>query len=141
MPTPWPRSKSLKLVQYPVLTSISVLWAGTPIITWPKYTFKMCSRVGASIAFATGFGRQMVVDSLQAYEERAVSLALSVTPSRLGRSGSGGRNGELADLRFNLFKNRGQMPLFDCQRWTRNLEKGFSCPNRIFRQQIDHLIL
>ncbi|KAL5495255.1 hypothetical protein ACEPAI_718 [Sanghuangporus weigelae] len=102
-----------------------VLWGGTPIITWPKYTFKMCSRVGASIAFATGFGSQMVVDSLKAYEERAVSLALSVTSSTFGRFGGGTGLGELADLRFNLFKNRERMPLFDCQRWTRNLEKGY----------------
>ncbi|OCB91876.1 TPR-like protein [Sanghuangporus baumii] len=48
-----------------------VIWGGIPIITWPKYTFKMCSRAGASIASATGFGSQMVVDSLKAYEERA----------------------------------------------------------------------
>ena len=83
----------------------------------------MCSRVGTSIAFATGFGRQMVTDSFQAYEERAVSLALSVTQSRFGRSTSG-RQGELEELRRNLFMNRENMPLFDCERWTRNLEKG-----------------
>ena len=82
----------------------------------------MCSRVATSIAFATGFGRQMVTDSLSAYEERAVSLALSATPARFGRQAE--RSGELEELRRNLFLNRESMPLFDCERWTRNLEKG-----------------
>ncbi|EJD03950.1 TPR-like protein [Fomitiporia mediterranea MF3/22] len=103
-----------------------VLWGGTPIITWPKYTFKMCSRVGASIAFATGFGNRMVVDSLAAYEERAVSLALSVTPTSFRRDAGSTKRGELAELRHDLFMNREVMPLFDCRRWTRNLEKGYT---------------
>ncbi|KAI5124687.1 hypothetical protein M0805_004295 [Coniferiporia weirii] len=104
-----------------------VLWGGTPIITWPKYAFKMCSRVGASIAYATGFGKQMVVDSLPAYEERVVSLAMSATPSSFRRTGPDAiqTQGELGVLRKALFMNRDQMPLFDTLRWTRNLEKGY----------------
>jgi len=35
-------------------TAADILWSGTPIITYPKYQFKMCSRVAASIAYATG---------------------------------------------------------------------------------------
>ena len=110
-----------------------MLWGGTPIITWPKYTFKMCSRVGASIAFATGFGHQMVVDSLAAYEERAVSLARSANPTN-ERNARNATQGELADLRRKLFMNRETMPLFDCRRWTRNLEKGkiVSAPNVLY---------
>lgn len=86
----------------------------------------MCSRVGASIAYATGFGSQMVTETLKAYEDRAVSLALSTTSSSFRRSGGDtmqGR-GELANLRRDLFMNREKMPLFDTLRWTRNLEKG-----------------
>ena len=103
-----------------------MLWSGVPIVTWPKYDFKMCSRVGSSIAYATGYGGQMVVDSLEAYENRAVKLALSVTPMRKtgGSTGRDGR-GELAVLQKNLFMSRGTMPLFDTQRWTKNLEKGY----------------
>ena len=67
----------------------------------------------------------MVTDSFQAYEERAVSLALSITPSQFGRSNAF-RHGELEELRHNLFMNRENMPLFDCERWTKNLEKGMS---------------
>ncbi|KAK5672389.1 hypothetical protein QVD99_001156 [Batrachochytrium dendrobatidis] len=35
-------------------TAADILWSGTPIITYPKYDFKMCSRVAASVAYATG---------------------------------------------------------------------------------------
>ncbi|KAJ3380453.1 hypothetical protein HDU92_005964 [Lobulomyces angularis] len=35
-------------------TAADILWSGTPIITYPKYEFKMCSRVAASICYATG---------------------------------------------------------------------------------------
>lgn len=103
-----------------------MLWSGVPVITWPKYDFKMCSRVGASIAYATGYGEQMVVNSLAAYEDRAVKLALSVTSvRRTGGSARRNEQGELALLQKNLFMNRGSMTLFDTRRWTRNLEKGF----------------
>jgi len=105
-----------------------VLWSGTPIITWPKYDYKMCSRVGASIAHSTGFGDQMITYTLEEYEERAIALARSVSYSTsnaadgtVKRTGSG----ELTELRRQLFFNRDSMPLFDTQRWTRNLEKGY----------------
>jgi len=103
----------------------SVLWSGIPIVTWPKYTYKMCSRVGASIAHATGFGTQMVTDSLTAYEERAVNLALSATPSSRSTTLGPDISGELVTLRRNLFANRDRMPLFNTQLWTSNLEKGY----------------
>ncbi|KAJ1560820.1 hypothetical protein HK096_007078, partial [Nowakowskiella sp. JEL0078] len=35
-------------------TAADILWSGTPIITYPKYDFKMCSRVAASVAYASG---------------------------------------------------------------------------------------
>ncbi|KAG0004264.1 hypothetical protein BGZ65_000686, partial [Modicella reniformis] len=54
-----------------------ILWSGTPILTFPKYGHKMCSRVGASIAFATGHGQELVVNSEEEYEERAVEFASS----------------------------------------------------------------
>ncbi|KAF9197319.1 hypothetical protein BGZ49_002304 [Haplosporangium sp. Z 27] len=56
-------------------TAADILWSGTPILTFPKYGHKMCSRVGASIAFATGYGNEMVVNSEEEYEERAVKFA------------------------------------------------------------------
>ncbi|KAJ3192305.1 hypothetical protein HK101_006757 [Irineochytrium annulatum] len=35
-------------------TAADILWSGTPILTFPKYDFRMCSRVAASVAYATG---------------------------------------------------------------------------------------
>ncbi|KAI8597897.1 glycosyl transferase family 41-domain-containing protein [Dissophora ornata] len=56
-------------------TAADILWSGTPILTFPKYSHKMCSRVGASIAYATGHGNEMVVTTEEEYEERAVQFA------------------------------------------------------------------
>jgi len=105
-----------------------VLWVGTPIITWPKYKTKMCSRVAASIANATGYGSHMVVDSLEEYEARAIRYAqsLSYVTRQEGETTEQRGQGELIDLRRNLYLSRGDMPLFDTRRWTRNLEKGLS---------------
>ncbi|PCH33636.1 glycosyltransferase family 41 protein [Wolfiporia cocos MD-104 SS10] len=104
-----------------------ILWSGTPILTFLKHQHKMCSRVAASMASATGFGRDMVVDSIQQYENRAVALASSVqyVPARDHTGGVIYRSdGILIKLRRNIFLNRDNMPLFDTMRWTRNWEKG-----------------
>ncbi|KAI0348056.1 TPR-like protein [Trametopsis cervina] len=105
-----------------------VIWPGTPILTFPKHRHKMCSRVAASMANATGFGDQMVVNSLEEYENRAVALANSVKyipwTEDHGVTIHRGQ-GELISLRRNLFLNRDKMPLFDTERWTRNIEKAY----------------
>lgn len=110
-------------------TAADILWSGTPIVTYPKYIHKMCSRVGASIAMATGFGDEMVVMNEKQYLDRAVELANSLTytyrtlidgtPSRRG-------HGALMDLRKRLFLSREESRLFDTQRWTKNLERGYT---------------
>ncbi|KDQ07686.1 glycosyltransferase family 41 protein [Botryobasidium botryosum FD-172 SS1] len=106
-----------------------ILWSGTPILTWPQHKLKMCSRVGASIANATGFGDAMIVENLSEYEGRAISFARSVrystVPDSTGRYYRSG-SGELVDLRRNLYLNRYRMPLFDTARWTRNIEKAYT---------------
>ncbi|KAI8338675.1 glycosyl transferase family 41-domain-containing protein [Chlamydoabsidia padenii] len=93
-------------------TAADILWSGTPVITWPKYVHKMCSRVGASIAYATGFGHAMVVPDESAYEEKAVHWATN------------GAN-EALDLRRQLFLSREASPLFDTKKWTKHLELGY----------------
>ncbi|KAI0322338.1 glycosyl transferase family 41-domain-containing protein [Amylostereum chailletii] len=105
-----------------------ILWSGTPMLTWPKYHHKMCSRIGASMVHATGFGEQMTASSLLDYEERAVSFAQDISfASRVTNTGTVVEltHGKLVDLRKNLFLNRDRMPLFDTARWTQNLEKGY----------------
>ena len=88
-------------------TAADILWSGTPVVTYPKYDFKMCSRVAASCSFATGswdatdphftlgpkittplqvprledpnlLGHSMVAYSYQDYEEKAVFLGQSL---------------------------------------------------------------
>jgi len=106
-----------------------ILWSGTPILTWPQHKLKMCSRVGASVANATGFGSSMVVESLSEYEGRAISFARSVRYSMVPDTSGGyyqSGSGELIDLRRNLYLNRYRMPLFDTTRWTRNIEKAYT---------------
>ncbi|KAB5594284.1 Glycosyltransferase family 41 protein [Ceratobasidium theobromae] len=106
-----------------------VLWGGTPIITWPRYEHKMCSRIAASIANATGYGRHMIVSSLKSYEDRAVDLAKSVS-FVAASDGHGGWykqcRGALSDLRRSLYLNRDNLPLFDTARWTRNVERAYA---------------
>lgn len=110
-------------------TAADILWSGTPIVTWPKYMHKMCSRVGASIAIATGAGDEMVVSSEQQYEDRAVELALGLTytydTSDTGAIARRG-HGPLMSLRKRLFLSREHNRLFDTRRWTQNLERGYT---------------
>lgn len=103
-----------------------VLWSGTPLIAcaWPSHRHKMSSRVAASLANATGFGEYMVVSSREEYEERAVALGNGMCYI-VQPNGNVEASGELLDLRRCLFLNRDTMPLFDTERWTRNLEKGY----------------
>lgn len=88
----------------------------------------MCSRICASIANATGFGDIMVVNNLKEYEERAVSWAIGVE-YLLVKDSSGQEYlkpcGDVVNLRRNLFLNRDRMPLYDTQRWVRNIEKAY----------------
>lgn len=114
----------------------SVLWSGTPIIAclWSSHRYKMASRVSASLAYATGLGKQMVVHSREEYEERAVALASACWDTNVERLSLGPNGGEaefdtegseLLHLRRRLFLARDTMPLFDTRRWVKNLEKGF----------------
>lgn len=131
-------------------TAADILWSGTPIITYARHVFKMCSRVAASIAYATGYGSYMVTDSEKEYADQAVKLASSlsyryinatdrdVILERLGLSSSVHLldnqayskdhrlgQGDLIELRKALFLTRDHSRLFDTSRWVRNLEKGY----------------
>eukprot|EP00850_Spirogloea_muscicola_P014424 SM000103S09516 [mRNA] locus=s103:488527:496923:+ [translate_table: standard] len=89
-------------------TGVDVLWAGLPMITLPLQ--KMATRVAMSLAFACGLGPEMVVYSLDEYEERAVMYAT---------------NPELLKaLRGKLSRNRFTCPLFDTARWVVNFERA-----------------
>ena len=89
-------------------TAVDALWAGVPVLTTRGTTF--ASRVAASALHAAGLP-ELVTDSLQAYEARALELA--------------GNPAELAELKERLKRDRRSQPLFDTARFTRHLENAY----------------
>ncbi|MEO8300163.1 MAG: nucleotidyltransferase family protein [Rhizomicrobium sp.] len=86
-------------------TAADALWAGLPLLTCLGKTFP--GRVAAGLLQAAGMP-ELVTRSLVEYEELA--LALARDPERL------------AGLRSKLVRNRNTAPLFDTNRFTRDLE-------------------
>jgi len=87
-------------------TGSDALWAGVPMVTRPGELF--ASRVGASLLHAVGL-EELVAQDNEAYFKLALSLA--VDPAKL------------ADMRARLIAQRPYWPLFDTQRFTRDLER------------------
>ncbi|KAH8974053.1 hypothetical protein BDL97_01G081800 [Sphagnum fallax] len=90
-------------------TGTDVLWAGLPMVTLPLE--KMATRVAMSLCHAASCGEEMVVSSMQEYEERAVMLATHPTMLRA--------------LTAKLRSARLSCPLFDTTRWVQNLERAY----------------
>lgn len=86
-------------------TANDALWAGLPVLTCSGESF--AARVAGSLLHAVGLP-ELVTASLPEYE--ALALALAHDPA------------QLAALRERLAVNRDTAPLFDCARYTRNLE-------------------
>merc|ERR1712008_334698 len=88
-------------------TGCDALWAGVPVVTLPLE--RMASRVCASLCTAVGLEREMVVQSFEEYEERAVLLGVDHVRRKALRQ-------QLRDARLNC-------PLFDTHMWTRDFER------------------
>ena len=86
-------------------TTSDALWAGVPVLTCPRRTF--ASRVAASLLQAIGL-EEMIVETLDAYQVRAIELATHPK--------------NLAAIRKKLERNRLTRPLFDTDLFTRDLE-------------------
>lgn len=86
-------------------TTVDALWAGVPVITVKGTHF--ASRVSESILENIGMP-ELVTENLAAYEALAVELAL--------------HPGRYTAMKQKLAHNRLETPLFDSQRFTRNLE-------------------
>lgn len=84
------------------------LWAGTPVLTLPGRSF--ASRVGASLVRSTGMP-ELVVDSEEAYEAKAVALYH--------------QREVLQALRARLAQTRLTAPAFDVTGQARQLEKAY----------------
>ena len=113
-------------------TAADVVWSGTPIVTWGKWKYKMCSRMAGSIlGSALPLGREgdaareeLIVDSEEQYEETAIRLASGLTyEKKMGRYGEG--KGRLMTLRRILWEGRWTSRLFDTKRWVRDVEEAY----------------
>lgn len=89
-------------------TTSDALWAGVPVLTCAGRSF--AARMSGSLLRAIGTP-ELVTDSLEAYEHRALELARS--PERL------------RELRARVALGRSS-PLFDTDRFRRHLEAAFS---------------
>ena len=112
-------------------TAADVLWSGTPLLTLPRHKHKMCSRMAASIiqgalpknAVGNAVIKDLIVNDEDEYEEAAVRLARDF--NNVSEMGAGQLCGRLAEIRRLLFENRWTSPLFDTQRWVRDLEEAY----------------
>ncbi|KAK2072538.1 hypothetical protein P8C59_006886 [Phyllachora maydis] len=113
-------------------TAADVLWSSTPLLTLPRYEYKMCSRMAASIlrgALPRGSegecaAAQLIAKDDAEYQQFAVRLGGSLT-YRIGGGGYGEGRGPLAELRKLLWQNKRSCALFDTRRWVRDLEEAY----------------
>lgn len=82
-----------------------VLWSGAPMITCPGSLF--ASRVAASLLTAAGVP-ELIAKDMNAYEDLAVELATN--------------RPKLQAIRARIENSRSFNPLFDTERWVRNVE-------------------
>ncbi|KAI9806021.1 MAG: hypothetical protein M1833_004428 [Piccolia ochrophora] len=113
-------------------TAADVLWSGTPLLTFPKYKYKMCSRMAASIlrgalpksTKGNEAAAELIASSEEEYEEHAVRLGKDLQyehdPDRRGTA-----RGRLSELRRLLFESRWSSALFDTKRWVGDLEDAY----------------
>jgi predicted O-linked N-acetylglucosamine transferase (SPINDLY family) len=113
-------------------TAADVLWSGTPLLTFPRYEYKMCSRMAASILKGAlpkspegvrAF-QDLVVSSNESYEEQGVELASDLV-YRVEDGLGGLGHGRLVELRKLLYESRWTSALFDTTRWVRDLETAY----------------
>ncbi len=89
-------------------TASDALWAGLPLLTCAGEAF--AARMAGSLLHAAGLS-ELVTSGLDRYEATALRLAQ--------------QPGELQALRRRLHRNRGWAPLFDTDRFRRNLERAY----------------
>ncbi|KAH9870842.1 hypothetical protein J1614_006414 [Plenodomus biglobosus] len=108
-------------------TAADVLWSGTPLLTLPRYKYKMCSRMAASILKGAlpkneeGMcaAKQLIASTDEDYEDKAVRLARDCT--YVGHRAKG----RLSELRKMLYEARWSSALFDTRRWVSDLEDAY----------------
>lgn len=112
-------------------TAADVLWSSTPLLTLPRYKYKMCSRMAASILKGAlprseegkRAASELIARDEEQYEEFAIRLARNFHYDTSMGYGIG--RGRLGDLRRLLYENRYDCALFDTRRWVRDLEEAY----------------
>ncbi len=113
-------------------TSADVLWSSTPLLTLPRYQYKMCSRMAASILKGalprSVEGERAAAELIAAgdaqYEDFAIKLARGLS-YRVADGGFGEGTGRLAQLRRLLWESKWTCALFDTRRWVSDLEDAY----------------
>lgn len=113
-------------------TAADVLWSSTPLLTFPRYPYKMCSRMAASILRGalpkSPEGRhaagELIATSEKRYEKVAIDLAGGLSYSLTSSGGVAG-SGRLAELRKLLWHSKWTCGLFDTRRWVRDVETAY----------------
>jgi len=113
-------------------TAADILWSGTPLLTLPRFSYKMCSRMASSILQGalpkSEEGREAALDLIATddyhYEQLAVQLARGFKYEVNGE-GIGIGKGRLTELRRILYEARWNSALFDTARWVRTVERGY----------------
>lgn len=118
-------------------TAADVLWSSTPLLTLPRYPYKMCSRMAASIlrgalpntAEGDRAAKELTAEDEDGYHRAAVALARGLSYEYHGGSGAKGgyasARGRLAELRKLLFESKWTCGLFDTRRWVADLEDAY----------------
>jgi predicted O-linked N-acetylglucosamine transferase (SPINDLY family) len=112
-------------------TAADVLWSSTPLLTLPRYSYKMCARMAASIlrgalpkdADGEKAARDLIASDEEQYEHMAISLASGLAYDVT--TGIGYGKGQLANLRKLLWDNKWTCGLFDTRRWVSEVESAY----------------
>jgi predicted O-linked N-acetylglucosamine transferase (SPINDLY family) len=113
-------------------TAADVLWSSTPLLTLPRYPYKMCSRMAASIlngALPKSPEGRRVAEELVArdelgYEQSAVKLASGLRYVMNCNAYGSGR-GRLAEMRRLLWDHKWTCGLFNTRRWVTDVETAY----------------
>lgn len=113
-------------------TAADVLWSSTPLLTLPRYPYKMCSRMAASILRGAlpktprgeEVARELIATDDTDYETLATRLAGSLTYQYVDGQYCEG-HGRLAEIRRILFEAKWTCALFDTHRWVSDLERAY----------------
>ncbi|EMT66386.1 Putative UDP-N-acetylglucosamine--peptide N-acetylglucosaminyltransferase SEC [Fusarium odoratissimum] len=113
-------------------TAADVLWSSTPLLTLPRYPYKMCSRMAASILKGAlpksnegqEAAAELIAASEEEYEQRAVELATGLSYT-MSADGYGQGDGRLADIRKLLWESKWHCGLFDTKRWVNDVETAY----------------